>query len=110
MSIQKPHPLLKAGLHWKLPSGEVQRQAVILAIVPSGSSQAGDLALIQYFEWMLGGPSTRALIPLAELATSRWVLYASVDEMIDHYERIDEPRNEQIRRVHTPQSSVEAPA
>lgn len=93
------HPLVGAGLHRKDADGVVQNQAQIVAVVPSGSSATGDLALIQHFDWIMGEPSTRRLVPLAELASGdRWVLYASIEEMNDHYERVDKRQNERKRR------------
>lgn len=83
------HPLVGAGLHQKNEAGAVQRQAVILAVVPSGNPSVGDLALIQHFEWLTGSASTRRLIPLTSLADERWVLYADTEDMNDHYERVD---------------------
>jgi hypothetical protein len=91
-AAQQPAPslLIGAGLHWKDVDGRVQRQAKVLAILESGSSTIGYLALIQYYEWLAGEPSTRRLVSLTELASSeRWVFYASVEEMNDHYARID---------------------
>jgi hypothetical protein len=97
------HPLIGTGLHWKDEDGAVQHQAVVVDVVPSGNAAVGDLALIQYFEWPMGEPSTRRLIPLVELASAapgkdRWVLYRDVDDMNDHYERRDKHQNEHIRR------------
>jgi hypothetical protein len=94
----KPHPLVGRGLHYRDEQGCVQNQARILAIVPSNST-AGDLALIQYLEWLMGEPSTQRLLPLTELASERWVFYENVEEMNDHYQRVDVHRNEHIRRT-----------
>ena len=92
------HPLVGAGLHYKDEHGRVLNQVSIVAVIPSNSA-VGDLALIQYFEWMSGEPSTRRLIPLSELASSdRWVLYSSVAEMNDHFQRSDEGRNSAITK------------
>jgi hypothetical protein len=55
------HPLVGAGLHCKDDSGCVINQATIVTVVPSGNATVGDLALIQYFEWFGGDPSTRRL-------------------------------------------------
>jgi hypothetical protein len=99
ITTKAKHPLVGAGLHYKDEDGCVQNQAVILEVVSSGSS-VGDLALIQYFEWFGGEPSTRRLLPLTELANSdRWVFYADVEEMKDHHERVDRhhPKNENPR-------------
>jgi hypothetical protein len=102
MTDQQPaaqkHPLEGAGLHWKNEHGGVQYQATIIKIVPSGNANIGDLALIQYYEWISGTPSTQRLIPLVELATSQWVFYSSAEEMNDHYERVGRHQNEHIQR------------
>jgi hypothetical protein len=92
------HPLIGAGLHYKDEHGRVLNQASIVAVIPSNSA-AGDLALIQYIEWMSREPSTRRLIPLSDLASSdRWVLYSSAAEMKDHFQRSDEGRNAAITK------------
>lgn len=65
-TVPPKHPLVGAGVHWCLPDGYVQNQASIVAIVPS-NSPAGDLALLQYYEWIMGEPSTRRLVSLARL-------------------------------------------
>jgi hypothetical protein len=89
------HPLVGTGLHFTDDDGIVERQAAIIEVVPSGSTTVGDLALIQYFEFFMGAPSTRRLIPLSELAsTERWVFYASTEEMNEHYQRVDQRRLE----------------
>jgi hypothetical protein len=79
---------------------------MIVDVFPSGSASVGDLALIEYFEWLDGTPSTRQLIPLTALASARtdpgievWVLYANTEEMKDHYERVDHRLNEWKRRA-----------
>jgi hypothetical protein len=103
----KPHPLVGRGLHYKDERGCVHNQATILAIVPSNSPEAGDLALIQYFDWLMGEPSTQRLLPLTELASSeRWVFYENVEQMKDHYQRVDAHRDEHIRQ--TSNGSTEA--
>lgn len=90
-SLPLKHQLVGAGLHWKDRNGCVQNQAEIIAIIPSGCTIVGDLALIQYFDWIVGHSSTRRLIPLRDLAASeQWVFYSSVEEMNDHYERVDQ--------------------
>jgi hypothetical protein len=90
-ATKKPaHPLVGAGLHWRDEKGRIENQACIIAVIPSGSSTTGDLALIQYFEFFSGSPSTRRLIQLSELAsTDRWVFYSSVEEMRDYYQHVE---------------------
>lgn len=90
------HPLGGTGVHFKDEHGRVENQMVILDVVQSNSS-AGDLALVQYFDWMMGDRSTRALIPLAQMSDpKRWVFYANIDEMNEHYERVDGPKNRML--------------
>jgi hypothetical protein len=92
------HPLNGAGVHFKDENGRVENQMVILNVVPS-NSPAGDLALVQYFDWMMGDRSTRALIPLAQMTDpKRWVFYADIEEMNEHYERVDGPKNRGLER------------
>jgi hypothetical protein len=80
------HPLIGAGLHYKGEDGCVENQGEIIAVIPSNNAAVGDLALIQYYEWVIGTASTRRLVSLADLANSdRWVFYRSVKEMNDHY-------------------------
>lgn len=105
------HPLVGAGVHYKNEHGCVENQAAIVAIIPSNNSAVGDLALLQYFEWMMGDASTQRLIPLAELAASdRWVLYQSPEEMNDHYKRVDEHQNKHIRARLAKEKAGAAPA
>lgn len=72
----KPHPLVGTGLHYKDErailyfkyniadeSGCVINQAAIFAIISSGNSTIGDLALIQYFDWFGGYPQHAGLYP-----------------------------------------------
>jgi hypothetical protein len=93
------HPLIDASVHFKDADGCVERQAAVLAVIPSGSTATGNLVLLQFFDWFMGEPSTRRLIPLSELESSeRWVLYASVDEMNEHYERVDAKHAEAVDR------------
>ena len=93
------HPLNGAGLHYLREDGYVQYQACIVGVVPSGCASVGDLALIQYFEWFMGEPSTQRLVPLADIARDdRWVIFRDVAEMNDHFERVDKHRNEHLHR------------
>ena len=102
------HPLVGAGLHYKDEDGCVANQAQIVAVFPSNNPSVGDVALIQYYEWF-GSPSTRGLVSLAEPTDrERWVLYRSVNEMIDHYERVDQHQNRHIRDSKRPLERVAA--
>jgi hypothetical protein len=92
----KEHPLVDAGLHFKDEHGRVKNQGTIAAVIPSNNHNVGDLVLVQYFDWVMGFPSTRRLVPLSELTTDNWVLYESIKQMTDHYERTDGPRNDAI--------------
>ena len=96
-TTENTHPLVGAGLHIKVDN-VVERQAHILAVIPS-SSPSGDLALIEFFGWMMGEPTTRRLISLAELATDeRFVLYPSVIAMNEHYERVDSGQSQHRKK------------
>ena len=88
-------PLVGAGLHRKDADGCVQNQATIIDVIHNGES--GDLALVGYFDWIMGHPTIRALISLRELAKPEWVFYENVEDMNDHYDRVDEHRNKCIR-------------
>lgn len=92
-SQPKAHPLIHRGLHRLDADRCVQNQAVILDVFPS-NSPTGDLAIIQYFEWFVGEPSTQGIVPVASLAGPEWVLYSSVEEMNEHYERVDSHRSQ----------------
>jgi hypothetical protein len=99
-TIPAKHPLVGAGVHWKDERGYTRHKATIIEVISSGSTQVGDLALLQYFDWIIGEPSTRRLVRLSELASSeQWVLYSSVEEMNAHYERIDRYQNENIQNA-----------
>ena len=90
------HPLIRRGLHRLDHQRCVQNQAVIIEVFPS-NSPIGDLAIIQYFEWFMGEPSTQAVVPVTALADPEWVLYASVEEMNEHYDRVDSHRIRHVR-------------
>jgi hypothetical protein len=81
------HVLVGHGIHWRNEDGIVERQGVIFTVVSSGAPDVGDLALIQYFEWMMGAPIYEALVPLAELAADRerWTLYPTCQHMADRW-------------------------
>jgi hypothetical protein len=94
------HRLVGAGVHFNDENDCVRHQAVILDIVPSNDAAVGDLALLQYFDWLMGNPTTQRLVALSEMASSeQWVFYTDYEEMNDHYERVDAPRNEFIRNA-----------
>jgi hypothetical protein len=81
--IDKPHPLVGAGVHFRDQYGRVQDRAVIVAVIPSNNASVGDLVLMQYFMLRKGEPPTQRLISLSELSSSdRWVFYNSLAEMI----------------------------
>lgn len=92
-SQPKRHPLIGRGLHRLDADRCVLNQAVILDVFPS-NSPLGDLAIIQYFEWIVGEPSTQGIIGVDRLADPEWVLYSSAEEMNEHYERVDRHRIE----------------
>ena len=103
--LMAEHPLVGAGLHYMNADGIVSNQAQIIAVFPSNNSTVGDLALVEYYEWISGGTETRALVALSELTDrERWVLYASTDHMNDHYQRVDQHQN---RFIHQEQEAGE---
>jgi hypothetical protein len=97
------HALAGAGVFRLDADGAVDRQAMVVSVFPSGAAPVGDLALIQYFDWIVGQPSTRDVVPLAEMAVpGRYILFSCVEEMNDYWERIARHRTEAIiekRRV-----------
>jgi hypothetical protein len=46
---------------------------------------------------MVGAPTNRRLIPLRELATEQWKLFASMEEANDYYTNVAARRDEAIR-------------
>jgi hypothetical protein len=103
-SSDQQHPLVGCGLHYKTEDGCVKNQASIIAVVPSGNHAVGDLALIQYYEWFSGGPSTRRLIPLVELASGyglaageeRWTFFDNIEGAGYYYEHFARRHDERI--------------
>jgi hypothetical protein len=91
------HPLIGAGAHSLDDAGTTQYQIEILDVFPSGASDTGDLALVQFFSWIMGEPTNRRLIPLKELATPTWKLFASMSDANDYYEHVAKHRDEKIR-------------
>lgn len=61
-------------------SGTIERQCRILR--PSGESAY----LVQWYEWLGGGPSTMTTVSIDEVGSGRWVLYESSREMREAYE------------------------
>jgi hypothetical protein len=99
------HPLVGAGLHMKDEAGLVKRQATIVAVIASGNRNVGDLALVQYLDWITGTPAFRQLVALHELTAERWALYASADAMQEHYERVDAPRAREAEQKKTAEAT-----
>lgn len=84
------HPLIGRGLHyWN--KGALERQARIVDVV-SAAADAKNLVLIEYFEWISGGPTYQTLVEIAALTAvdesgaPRWTLYDSVADMNEYYE------------------------
>ena len=92
-----PHPLVNAAAHSLDEHGTTKYQISILDVFPSGSTEAGDLALVQFYSWMIGEPTNRRLIPLKELATAEWKLFASLEDANDYYEHVARHRDSTIR-------------
>ncbi len=86
--IKQTHPLIGAGVKLR-GEDDALHQAEIIAIIPSGSSTGGDLALLQFFDCMSGVASHRRLVALTELATERWTIYESADVMCETSQSAD---------------------
>lgn len=87
------HPLIGAAAHSVDDRGHTVYQVRILDVFPSGSSETGDLALVQFYSWIMGEPTNRALIPLKELATRQWKLFADMEDANDYYENVASKRD-----------------
>lgn len=60
--------------------GGVDRQCRILRA-------SGEAAyLVQWYEWISGGPSTMNIVPIEEIGSGKWVLYESSEDMHAAYE------------------------
>ena len=82
--------LVGHGAHHKDDEGFVDRQAVIVAVV-------GDAALLEFFDWIMGAPIYRELVPISELANGGWVLYEDAEAMRDRWEQYESHRREASR-------------
>jgi hypothetical protein len=91
------HPLVGAGAHMLDEHRTTKFQVTIVAVVPSGCPEVGDLALVQFYDWIIGEPTNRRLIPLRELATEQWKLFASMQEANDYYANVASHRDDAIR-------------
>lgn len=91
------HPLVGAAAHSLDEHGTTKYQISILAVFPSGSLEVGDLALVQFYEWMMGQETNRRLMPLKELATPEWKLFANLEEANEYYKHVAGPRDKRIR-------------
>jgi hypothetical protein len=80
------HPLVGAAVQVRGQDGAVHGEAKIISVVPSGSNTVGDLALLQFFEYLSGMQLNRRLVPLTELANERWTFYESVEKMNEQYD------------------------
>ena len=60
--------------------GYVRHQGQIIDFVKE------DIAIVQYFDWVIGAPSTTKTVWLREIVEGGWALYSSVEEMRDAYE------------------------
>ncbi len=81
------HPLLGAGLEFRDAHGAVTSHASIVAVFPSNKESVGDLVLIEYHDLFGGDPTTRRVVPLAELADHHWVFFASIETLQAHHRR-----------------------
>jgi len=91
------HPLIGAAAHSLDENRTTLWQVEILDVFPSGSPDVGDLALVQYYEWLAGYPSTRGLIPLREMATRSWKLFPNMESATAYYKEVASPRDARIR-------------
>lgn len=87
------HPLVGRGVHW-WKDGAISHQGCILAVVPSNSTM-GDLALVEYLEWISGTPTYQCLVPLSVLASvgpdnvqPGWTLYDDLSHMNGYYDAV----------------------
>lgn len=97
MTDRPSHPLVGAAAHSLDEHGTTKYQIAILDVIPSGASDVGDLALVQFYEWFVGSPTNRRLIPLKELATPEWKLFANLEDANDYYNNVAAPRDKRIR-------------
>lgn len=88
------HPLVGFGV-LSFKGGKLNEQGLILDVV---DDPAGGLAIVQFFEWMMGEPSYARLIPLAHIAfdeasgleTKTWRLFTSNDERNSYHDHQQE--------------------
>lgn len=80
------HGLVGMAFHIFERPGPPQYQGHIVQAVDPG------FVVVEYFEWVLGDPTTRALVPLTDIAgarhrgvAARWQLYTNVADMVDWY-------------------------
>ena len=66
--------------------GYVQHQGII------GDYLNEDIIFIQYFDWLLGQPSTTKTVWVREIVDGGWALYSSNEEMMDAWEHGHVPR------------------
>jgi len=85
------HPLVGCGVHW-WENGRPSWQGAIKAVISSGTA-VGDLAIIQWFEWAWGNPTTSTLVSLSTLTTAdptnhknAWTIYSNVEDMKDYWD------------------------
>jgi hypothetical protein len=84
----KKHPLVGRALH-SFADGKVKEQGMILDVVPTGTA-TGDLALVLYFDWIIGEPNYQRAIPVSAFAYpsegKTYRLYSNLEEANAQYE------------------------
>jgi hypothetical protein len=102
---RRSHPLVGCCFMVRSPERRTLFEGVIRAIIPSGRADTGDLALVQYFEALLGTPNTLALISLAEMTTPHgtkhereYVLFEDNQQLREYCEAYQRPTEEHLDR------------
>lgn len=99
-SMVARHVLVGRGVHYRNAAGVVERQGVVLGVVPSGDPVVGEVALVRWFDWVVGDPWNEELVPIAEMAKERerWTLYDSCEGMNHAWETRERDRMREARR------------
>lgn len=91
------HPLIGAAAHMLDEHRTTKYQIQVVDVISSGADDTGDLALVQFYDWIAGSPTNRRLIPLKELATEKWILFINIEEANDYYNNVASHRDKAIR-------------
>jgi hypothetical protein len=100
--IKAARPLVGRAFHSYGPDGDTRWQGVV-------EDDLGDgYFLLQLFEWLMGGTSQQIVVHISDMAhrasdgfsiKSRFAFYKTLEDMNDHYERVDRHQNDHIRRA-----------